>query len=254
MLVALQAEIAAAAQTVPAEKGIAAGSDLRNAAEDADPGRPRRSEAEHLAQALAVQHGVHAGVLEQGLDFGREDEAAVPQRVEQRLDAEAVAAEETAAAAFVVHRERKDAVQLLGAGRAVLDVAFQEDFRIAGSFKQIAGGLQLPAQLPAVVELPVVDDGVAVPAGIGRHGLPAALRVDHAQPLMRKGRVPRKKDPVLVRPAVLQRIPHLPHKAPERRRLLGKVVTIITEPGNSTHETIPPENSLAQFSFNALVL
>ena len=61
---------------------------------------------------------------------------------------------------FIVYRKGKNAIQLFRAGKSKLDIAFQQNFGIASCFKSMPKGFQLGAQLFAVIQLPVVNDGV----------------------------------------------------------------------------------------------
>ncbi len=99
--------------------------------------------------------------------------------VEQRLLAEAVAAEHELAAARVPERDGKHAVELREALDAELDVAAQDDFAVRLRAEHVAAGLQLRTQLAVVVDLAVEDEMDL--AGFVLHRLMAGRQVNDRQ-------------------------------------------------------------------------
>ncbi len=116
---------------------------------------------------------------EERFDFRGEVEGVVVPGVKERLDAEAVARGEEAAAVFVPEDEGELAAQMLKAVDAEFLIEVKGDFAVGFGGEAVAALLQLLADGLVAVELAVDDDvGAAVFAG---HGLVAGGEVDDAE-------------------------------------------------------------------------
>ena len=151
-------------------------------------GRRDVAEREIAAQGLGVEVLAGRG---QRLALRREAQLLAQARVEERLDAEAVAGQQQRARAAVPGGEGEHPPQPREHLRAVAAEELEQHLGVAGSAQLEAVGLELGAQLAVVVDLAVEDD----PAGavVRRHRLVARRRgVDDRQ-------APRAQRDVVVR-------------------------------------------------------
>ena len=152
----------------------------------------------------------------QRAQLGGELEPARDDAVEQRLDPEAIAGEDEAAASGIPDRDREHAAQALRESRPVLLVEMDEHLGVAVGAEAVALRLQLGAELPVVVELAVLDDDDA--AVLVRDRLVAGLEVDDRQPAGGETDGAVDVDAARVGPAVDERRAHRLEPAPVRPR------------------------------------
>ena len=138
-----------------------------------------RERREVVRQRGGIEPPLDEARRQQCLDLGAEDEPAARARVDERLDAEAVAREEQAPLGAVPDRQGPHAVESLHDVLAPGRVAAQHDLRVAAGAKAMARRLELVPQLRRVEDLAVVDDRER--AVLDRHRLRAALDVDDGQ-------------------------------------------------------------------------
>ena len=119
---------------------------------------------------------------QQGLQLGAKDERRAAQRVKQRLDAHGVPGQKQLPPPGIPRRKGENAVEPVAATLAPLEKRLQHDLGVRMCVKTASSGLQLCAQLRRIVQLAVVDQHHAV----GRHGLQAAVNVDHGQPAVQQ--------------------------------------------------------------------
>jgi hypothetical protein len=139
---------------------VGAGRHLADAGEEGEVVVVVEAESEVLVELLLVDPAGEGRVLEDGLDLRGEDHPVIVRGVEERLDAEVVAAEDElgGAAATVQEGDRPHAVEPLEGCRAPLRVRLQGDLGVAPGGEPPPLRLQLRAQLAVVVDLAVVDD------------------------------------------------------------------------------------------------
>ena len=177
-----------------------------------------------LEDHLLVRLGDELGVLEQCLDLAAEEQPAAPGRacVVERLDAEVVAVQHELAAAPVLigaaqigHGEGPHAIEARGAGGAPLLVGVDDDLGVTVRAEDVAGGLELGAQLAVVVDLAVVDE----PDGLVLVGdrLVSALAVDDAQAAVAEADGRRLEGAGVIGAAVHDGGGHTPEKLPVGR-------------------------------------
>jgi hypothetical protein len=142
--------------------------------------RQRCLEGEVVAQAFGVELSRECREREEGRQRRSCHQAAAMLAPEQRLDAEPVSGEEDAAICAVVDGEGEHAVEPCQHRFAPVQVARQQHLAVGSRGEGAAGGFEFAAQRGEVVDLAVVDHGVAT---VGRrHRLAAAVDVDHRQP------------------------------------------------------------------------
>ncbi len=213
MLARLKRPVGRFAEPFPRENGEAAGPDLTDILEDAAPRRPCGSHAEDLPEGVHIHLRGNGGVAEQRLDLGPEDQRAVPDGVEQRLHARAVAAEHQALQPAVPDGGGENPVQLFRKAGPVFHVGVQDDLRVGRGPELVPGLLQLRFQFVRVVDLAVVDDGVVGAACAPDHRLAAARNVPDGKPRMGKPHVGAQIFAGLVAPAAGDRGAHV-HQDP----------------------------------------
>jgi hypothetical protein len=137
-----------------------------------------------------------------------------PNRVVERLDAEAIAGAEERLAIVVPEDEGEHPAQALQARGSPLAVRVENDLGVRAGGEAIAA--QLLAQLEEVVDLAIAGDGVAVAV---EHRLAASRWVDDAQASMGHAHVTRRVDPpaLAVRAAVALEVAHDGESRPEIR-------------------------------------
>ncbi len=139
-------------------------------------------------------------------ELGRERERASGVGDEERLDPEAVAAEDHAPPAAIVDREGPHADEVSLDVVGVLLVEAEEHLRIAVRLEADARAFELPAELRRVVDLAVVDeDDHPV---VARHWLATVLDVDDREPTHRDRRGRVGAQPRAVRAAVEDALGH----------------------------------------------
>ena len=118
-------------------------------------------------------------MLQQRLQFRREQERLAGLDVVQRLLAHAIAPQEQSLPAHIPDREREHAVQTLDAGIAVFLVEMHQHFGVGPGAKSMTARFQLRPQLLEVVDLAVEDhpEGAVFVA----HRLMAAGEIDDRQ-------------------------------------------------------------------------
>ena len=136
------------------------GSQLEDALEERL-GKGAELEAQVLFERFAVELARVVRMLEDALDLGSEDEAAVLLRVIERLDAEEVAGAEQLARVAVPDGEREHAAQAVEHAFAPCQIAREQDFGVGVGLELPALRLELGAQIAVVVDLAVEHDGEA---------------------------------------------------------------------------------------------
>ena len=177
----LQLEIGQFPPTQPVEYRHMAGQQLVDFLKNTAAGSTRRAQGEQLPQAVGAHHRLHAGKLQQPLDFRREHQPPLPQGVEQGLHAEPVPAQNRALLQRVVHGKGENPVELFRAARPPGQVGGQHHLGVAGRLKGEAPALQLPAQFGGVVHLAVVRDGNLAALPGKAHGLVSVFWVHDGQ-------------------------------------------------------------------------
>ena len=140
------------------------GSQLEDALEERF-GKGAELEAQVLLECLMVELARVVRMLEDALDLGSEDEAAVLLRVVERLDAEEIAGAEQLARIAVPDGEREHAAQAVEHAFAPCQVAGEQDLGVGVGLELPALRLKLGAQVAVVVDLAVEHDGVAALGG-----------------------------------------------------------------------------------------
>ena len=136
------------------------GSQLEDALEERL-GKGAELEAQVLLECLMVELARVVRMLEDALDLGSEDEAAVLLRVVERLDAEEIAGAEQLARIAVPDGEREHAAQAVEHAFAPCQIAREQDFGVGVGLELPALRLELGAQIAVVVDLAVEHDGEA---------------------------------------------------------------------------------------------
>ena len=131
--------------------------------------------------------------------------------VKQRLYTEAVARQKYAFARRIVHRKRKNAVEMLGALLTVENIAPKHGFGVTRGVKFRAHGREGAAQLGRVIDLTVVNNGIGISPKARLHGLCAACGVHHRQTIVKEPRTRRKKRPRRIGAAMRKRLTRAPH-------------------------------------------
>jgi hypothetical protein len=166
------------------------------------------AEREVRRDRLGVELRVHEAARQHALQLRAEDDHVVRERVVERLDAQPVAHEHTAAALAVPDREREHAAQAVRQRRAVLLVEVREDLGVAAAAEHVAAIPQPLAQRGVVVDLTVLRRPDAT--ALVRERLVAALDVDDREaPGAERAAVGRDEARV-VGPAVLHDVGHRP--------------------------------------------
>ena len=140
------------------------GSQLEDALEEGF-GKGAELEAQVLLERFTVELARVVRMLEDALDLGCEDEAAVLLRVVKRLDAEEVARTEQLARIAVPDGEREHAAQAVEHAFAPCQIAREQDLGVGVGLELPALRLKLGAQVAVVVDLAVEHDGVAALGG-----------------------------------------------------------------------------------------
>ena len=196
--------------TVPPDQPVGGGK-----APDGGEDRARRDDVlvgQELVEGVEVDLARHVRGHEQGLDLGREEQAARRARVVERLLARPVAGRHQRARAGVPQDQGEHAVEALDEAGAPLLVGVQGDLDVAAARERVPGRDQLGAQLPVVVDLAVADEVHG--AVLGRERLPAPGHVDDGQAAHAEPGPGERHLAVVVGPAVPQRTHH-------RRELRG---------------------------------
>ncbi len=155
-----------------------------------------------MVERRRVDRGVHPARRKQRRQGGCEAQPARDRRVIQRLDAQAVAAEQHAAAVALPDREREHAVETADEVLAPGVVGLEQHLGVAVGVEAVALGLELAAQLGVVVDGAVEDDAQAE-LGVD-HGLLRRLgQVHDLQPAMAPGLRALREHAAVVRPARL---------------------------------------------------
>src|ERR1700694_2010645 len=113
------------------------------------------------SEALQVELARHARHCKERLQLARERQlkiAALRQRVIERFHAEPVASKQQSLALRIPEREREHPTQVQNAIVAMLLVEVNDHLGVAASRKAMTARLELAAQLPEVVDLPVEDE------------------------------------------------------------------------------------------------
>src|SRR5215213_8210326 len=97
-------------------------------------------------------------MLEYGLDFGREDQNFIDDRVIKRIDAELISGQHQLLLFLVVERECKLAVEFVDEIYAVFFVEVDENFDVAASAKRVSFFDQAASQLAVVIDLAIAND------------------------------------------------------------------------------------------------
>src|SRR5205085_4163866 len=118
----------------------------------------RNDQAVRVVERLVIPARRNSG-RKKRLDLRRDVQLARVQRIEQRLDAEAVARGEKRLCPFVPQYEREFAAHLFETGRSVVLVEVERDLAVTLRAKPVAATLELALDAFVVVEL-AVDDGV----------------------------------------------------------------------------------------------
>ena len=140
------------------------GSQLEDALEERF-GKGAELEAQVLLERLMIELAHIVRMLEDALDLGGEDEAAVLLRVVERLDAEEVAGTEQLARIAVPDGEREHAAQTVEHAFAPRQIAREQDLGVGVGLELPTLRLELGSQIAVVVDLAVEHDGEAALGG-----------------------------------------------------------------------------------------
>jgi hypothetical protein len=180
-----------------------------------------RARAEELRNGAFVRLRRHEAALEDGLDFGREDQAIAAARPVERFDPEAVAGHEQTAPACIPDGEREHAAEVVDAGVAPLLVGVHDALGIRLRAIQVPKPLELAPQIAVVVDLAVEGNpGRLVLVG---ERLLAGGQIHDAQTAVAKCRLLVDKDPFSVGTAMHDAVAHRHHAlAISGRQLTGR--------------------------------
>ncbi len=173
-----------------------------------DAGEERSSrvvnEEEMLIERVFVPVGGQAGG-EERLGFGREEQAGGAGAVEERLDAEAIAARHEPRAHIVPDDERKLAAQIVDGVETALFVEMDHDLAVAAAVKAMAARGEIVHDPLVAIEF-AIDDRRDL-AGLVEQRLGAARWIDDAQARVCQQRVAAWAAPrsLAVRPAMPER-------------------------------------------------
>jgi hypothetical protein len=96
---------------------------------------------------------------QEGLEFGPEDEHAIPLVKIERLLTHPIAPEEQGLFALVPESKREHAPQMVDTPRPMLLVEMDDDFAVAIGLEGVSAVAQLLAQLDIVVDFAIRDEG-----------------------------------------------------------------------------------------------
>ena len=188
-----------------------------------------------LEPRAPVERAPDAGVREKRLDLRSEDERPAPvrPRVEERLDAEAVAREDEPSPCAIEQRHREHAVDRIEEALAAFEIEIRNHLAVRLRAKEVAVR-ERGANLAMVVDLPVDHRGDA--AVRGGHGLHAALEVDDGQALEDEADVVPGVDRLAVGPAVADGGAHGGEHEPVR--VVERTTVEMNESGYAAHAAI----------------
>ena len=189
------------------------------------------AELEREVVAQRVEVGLDPGQeRQQRLRLGRADERPVDDRVEERLDAEAVARAEEALLGLVPEREREHAAEPVERFRSPAVVRAEHDLHVRRRAE--LGEPELVAELDVVVDLAVVRDPVAA---LVRHRLVAGLEVDDREAPVAEAGVATLVEPhaLAVRAAMAEQLVHVRELPVERRDRLPAQVHDCADPAHA---------------------
>jgi len=166
------------------------------------------AEREIVGQRAAVRRAIHQRIAAQCLQFAREDDALVRQRVDERLLADGIAREQQPPRAPVPQREGVHAVEPAHEVRPLalvpLPVQRQDDLAVALAAEAVPRRRQFGAQRAVVPDLRVGDEQAR--AIRARHRLvPARREVHDGQPPVPERERPVLREAAVVGPAVRER-------------------------------------------------
>ena len=177
------------------------------------------TEREETDYRIAIRAPGYQPGLQQGADFGGEQEKPIRFRVVEGFLTEPIAREEEGTLPVIPERQRKHTVHVRQRGRAAADKSSEDDLRIARRRHLLPVSAKRLAQLAEVVALAVVAEREPIIGGGDR--LARRLgQVQDRQPAMTENTPTRRRhvDPVAVRPPVAQRRGHATHHVPMARR------------------------------------
>jgi hypothetical protein len=174
-----------------------------------------------LEHRLPIPASGHAG-REQRLDLRGDVERVAHLRVEEGLDAEAVARREEEPVVCVPEGERELSTQLAQTVRPELFVEVDQDLAVRPGAEPVASLFEVPLVALEVVELAVDDD--VDPLVLVRDRLVAGPEVDDREPRMPEAHAAIRRDPlpVPVGPAVIERARGAAQGVRGNRRLPGE--------------------------------
>jgi len=173
-------------------------------------------------------------VLHQHLEFGTEGERAVgQQRVEHRLDRQAVARHEKGVAVTVVQGKGEHAAKALHAVLAPGFPGVDDDLGVAAGVEDVAQGFELGYQFLEVVDLAVEDDRHRTV--LVEQRLLAGGEVDDRQPPMRERDAGLEVVAPFVRAAMVLHVVHALHEGTIEVALAAGV----EEAGDAAHVLAP---------------
>jgi len=151
-------------------------------------------------------------ILQDCLRLGSEPEGPAVFEIEERLLAEAVAGHEQPAAAGVPESEGEHAAQMGDTVVAILFVEVEDGFGVAVRTELVTATLEIPAERPEVVDLPVEHH--AQRAVLVRHRLVRAVaEIDDLQAAAGQSDRPVAPDTAIVWTPVAECLGHASHEA-----------------------------------------
>ena len=189
------------------------------------------AEGEVFLDGQGVDAAVERRVLHQHLELGAEGERAVgQQRVEHRLDRQAVARHEESVAVAVVQREREHAAEALHAVLTPGLPRVDDDLGIAAGVEDVAQGLELGDEFLEVVDLAVEHHRHR--AILVEQRLLAGGEVDDGKPPVRERDAGLEVIAALVRAAMMLHVVHALHQ----RAVEVAFATGVEKAGDAAHD------------------
>ena len=177
----------------------AAGLNLPDPPEHAATRESAGTQHDQLRTALGIDLGPDTWIAEDRFDLRSKEEPAITQGIKQGFHTDPVPGQEQTLCLFQIHPEGKDSVHPLQHRFSPLGKAVKNHLRIRVALKLMAQSFQFPAQLPSIVQLPIIYQRVPLPGPGKLHWLLTALRIDDGQPGMEQRPVRSSLHPILIR-------------------------------------------------------
>ncbi len=166
----------------------------------------RGEKREQVSHRCPVEVPLHLRQLQQALELGGEYQPPGNFAIEQRFDAQAIPGQHQALAAVIPEGKAKHPAQLVNAVRTVFFVEVDDNLGIGLRVECVAPALQLRAQFPVVVDLPIEHDlNAAILIG---HRLMTGLQIDDTQPAHAQANRSINVEAFVIRPPVNHHIAH----------------------------------------------